>query len=253
MKRTGKNKRNVKRIVINIILGLIIVISTFLYFRPPAYWLAKNLQDKGNNDIKIESPYKLSNKDDNKSTDAFNDGDYYEFTTQNLIDAQDADVGQSGKLIIPSAGISLPILQGIGGYNMFYGAGEQLSRQEVAPGGKGNYILASHYTDVPGLLFTELASTKVGGIVQVADYENVYTYRVTNLQKINVNDTAVLQQPEDKDAHNITIYTCTYYNSPWRYVVTGKLESTIKFNKLNKDTKTAFQGWINKVNASQGI
>lgn len=228
-----------KKIVINVLLIITFVVSLALYFAPPKMWIMKSNQER---------PYKVVKSEDINPTVA-DDTDQKEATFENVMEARKHQTNAVGKVIIPQAnvGISLPILQGIGYYNMLAGAGEQMPRSVVGPGGNGNYILASHYTPWANILFTNLGKTKVGSMVYVADTENVYVYQVDNVILTTISHREFLDQPEDKDTKMITLYTCQYYGSPKRWVVQGKLVAKTPLNEIDTETKNAFADWLSAI------
>lgn len=217
----------------NVILLIILFLSIFCFFFPPKLWVMKSNQKK---DYKIT---KVTNKDIDNSNQK-------EATLENVIEANKINPNAVGKLVIPQkdVGISLPILQGIGYYNMLIGAGEQLSRSVVGPGGIGNYILASHHTPWKNILFTNLSNVKVNSNIYVADNEYVYIYQVNTVVLTTVNHNEYLDQPTDPETRMITLYTCQEYGSPNRWVVQGKLIAKKSIDNLDKDTKVAFADWL---------
>lgn len=202
-------------------------------------WIMKANQDK---------PYTVVKSED-INTQVADDTDPQEATFENVMKARQMKTNAVGKVIIPQAdvGISLPILQGIGYYNMLVGAGEQMPRSVVAPGGNGNYILASHYTPWSNILFTNLSKTKVGSMVYVADTENVYVYQVNNVVLTTVNHNEFLDQPSDKDKKMITLYTCLSYGSTKRWVVQGDLVAKTPLSEIDTETKNAFADWLSAI------
>lgn len=214
--------------------GAVIILSTFFYFFPPRMWFMRHVQQRDLN-ISINATF---NNDDPKDP-----------TIENLIKARYEEVGMSGQIVIPQSdvAINLPILEGVGYYNMLIGAGEQLSRSDVKMGGKGNYILASHKADWDGILFSNLRHTKVGSTIWVADEENVYVYTVNKSFETTIHGVEVLDQPSDPEKRIITLYTCKEYNSIYRYVVQGELTDTIPIDEINEETKIAFDRWLTKL------
>ena len=218
--------------IVNALLLIILFLSVVCFFFPPKLWIMKSNQMK---DIHIA-----------KTVSQVDNSNQKEATLENVIEANKINLNAIGKLVIPQKGveISLPILQGIGYYNMLIGAGEQLSRSEVTPGGKGNYILASHHTPWKGLLFTNLSNVKVNSNVYVADKEYIYVYQVNNAVLTTINHNEYLDQPTDSETKMITLYTCQEYGSPNRWVVQGKLIAKKSIDNLDKDTKVAFADWL---------
>lgn len=231
-----------KRIInwsLSIIITLGILISIFLYFNPPTKLALNDLQ------AKVELPYVEEYVDETTMND-----NQMEVSWENIQQASYEDIGASGQLVIPQPGveISLPIVQGIGYYNMFLGAGEQMHRSIVKPGDNGNYILASHLTVWANYLFTNLPNMEVGSNIYVADKDNIYIYKTNLVILTSVNNTEYLDQPEDQTKKMITLYTCEDYGSPNRWVIQGELIETIPIDKIDNDTKVAFDYWLTLIN-----
>lgn len=228
-----QKKSNLLKNILAIFIVLIIGISTFLYFNPPAKILLSN-------DKLYDLPL------DNNISDDGNNDNPLDASPENILKAQYEDVGAVGHIVIPqqNVAISLPILSGIGNYNMLVGAGEQMSRDVVKPGGNGNYILASHHTEWQDLLFTNLSKINLGSDIYIADEYNIYVYRVHNTTKTHINNTTYLDQPTDPNIKMITLYTCEYYGSSNRWIVQGELISTIPIDNIDNDTKVAFDYWL---------
>lgn len=218
--------------IVNALLLIILFLSLVCFFFPPKQWIMKHNQQKD---------YKIT-----RVVDKIDNSNQKDATLENVIEASKIDPNAIGKLVIPQegVGISLPILQGIGYYNMLIGAGEQLSRSEVAPGGKGNYILASHHTPWADILFTNLSNVQVNSNIYVADDQYVYVYQVNTVVLTTINHNEYLDQPTDPETKMITLYTCEEYGSPNRWVVQGTLITKKSINNLDKDTKVAFADWL---------
>ena len=228
-----QKKSNLLKNILAIFIILIIGISTFLYFNPPAKILLSN-----------DKVYDLPS--DTDTSDDGNNDNPLDASPENILKAQYEDIGAVGQIVIPqqNVAISLPILSGIGNYNMLVGAGEQMSRDVVKPGGTGNYILASHHTEWQDLLFTNLSKINLGSDIYIADKQNIYVYRVHNTIKTHISNTTYLDQPTDSTIKMITLYTCEYYGSSNRWVVQGELISTIPIDNIDNDTKVAFDYWL---------
>lgn len=228
-----QKKSNLLKNILAIFIILIIGVSTFLYFNPPAKIL---LSDDKLYDLPLDTDISDDGNNDNP----------LDASPENILKAQYEDVGAVGQIVIPqqNVAISLPILSGIGNYNMLVGAGEQMSRDVVKPGGNGNYILASHHTEWQDLLFTNLSKINLGSDIYIADENNIYVYRVHNTTKTHINNTTYLDQPTDPNIKMITLYTCEYYGSSNRWIVQGELISTIPIDNIDNDTKVAFDYWL---------
>lgn len=108
---------------------------------------------------------------------------------------QSRNLRPEGEIAIPSSGINLNIYEGINNAHLMLGAGEQMPRAVVKNGGPGNYILASHRA-MNGWLFSNLNQSRVGSYIYTTDAVNVYQYKIDDVEEVSVNDSKVLEQPQ---------------------------------------------------------
>lgn len=139
-----------------------------------------------------------------------------------------------GGIAIPELGLYLPILQGVGGANLYYGAGTMKEGQVM---GQGNYSLASHhvfntYGD-SNLLFSPLAHAKEGQLVYLTDGNKVYVYKISSVQIVDPSASYVIDDVEGKTL--VTLVTCTDAEARQRTIVQGELVSTESYNDSNKN------------------
>lgn len=96
----------------------------------------------------------------------------------------------------------------------------------VMPGEKGNCAFAGHRNFDTGEFFLKLDRLSEGDDIIIKDHDNTYTYKVTKNLTIAPEDTYILQSENEEDA-TVTLITCTY-DGVNRFVVQGKLDSTVK-------------------------
>ena len=108
-----------------------------------------------------------------------------------------------GALIIPTLDKTIAIMDGVGGNNMYRGAGEQFKDAEM---GVGNYVLSSHRM-YDGSLFNHLEDVQIGDYMYITDYSRVYKYEVI----VSDNNTETTQTELLKDTVEpiLTTYGCT--------------------------------------------
>lgn len=108
-----------------------------------------------------------------------------------------------GALIIPTLDKTIAIMDGVGGNNMYRGAGEQFKDAEM---GVGNYVLSSHRM-YDGSLFNHLEDVQIGDYMYITDYSRVYKYEVI----VSDNNTETTQTELLKDTLEpiLTTYGCT--------------------------------------------
>ena len=137
--KSKKNKR--KRLVINIIAGLLIIISLALIFNSKIrdiflVWNTNNYQVSQVTKENIDENLKVEGNFDFDSVKAISS----EAVLASQWNAQKLPV--IGGIAIPEVEINLPIFKGLDNVNLFFGAGTMKPDQKM---GEGNYSLASHH------------------------------------------------------------------------------------------------------------
>lgn len=127
-----------------------------------------------------------------------------------------------GEIAIPELAINLPILHGISDHNLLVGAATMTDGQVM---GKGNYSLASHYSDAADetLLFSPLRKAEKGMAIYLTDLDRVYTYQIT---EIFVVDPSAVHVLDETGEDVITLVTCEDLAATHRRIVRGKLINT---------------------------
>lgn len=97
------------------------------------------------------------------------------------------------------------------------------------PGQKGNSVIIGHrYAKLPPDkdTFFNLDKVKIGDRITVEQYNNSFTYIVTDTKVVEKNDISVLQNYND---YRITLITCTpLWTADQRLVIIGKLDKLYK-------------------------
>lgn len=78
---------------------------------------------------------------------------------------------------IPALGLALPIFKGANQYTLSLGAATYF--YEDAEMGKGNYVLAGHNMEMPGVLFSDIQKLSLGEVMDLVSNDGVYRYKVT--------------------------------------------------------------------------
>lgn len=108
-----------------------------------------------------------------------------------------------GSIAVPSVGMQLPIVKGVGNVSLAVGAGTMKPHQKL---GKGNYALAGHYFEEKDILFSPLYNAKVGDTIFLSDLTNVYEYKLTTKEIISATDVFVIDDIPEKTI--LTLITC---------------------------------------------
>ncbi|GIM30250.1 sortase [Clostridium polyendosporum] len=123
-----------------------------------------------------------------------------------------------GELIIESASIHYPVIQGDRDVDLLNGIAHSDSSR--FPGENGNVVLAGHSETV----FKNLGKVKKDDSIIFNTSYGKYVYKVSEIKIVEANDRTVTI-PSDKE--KLTIYTCYPFNTigipPQRYIVIGEL------------------------------
>ncbi|EOS7807806.1 class A sortase [Enterococcus hirae] len=140
-----------------------------------------------------------------------------------------------GQIQIPSIGCQLPIYKGATQYTLSLGAATYF--YEDAEMGKGNYILAGHNMEVPGVLFSDIQKLSLGEVMDLISNDSIYRYQVTRkfivpdyFKLINgvPEENSFLSLPKKGEKPLLTLFTCVYTaQGKERYVVQGELQQQL--------------------------
>ncbi|MDR0199902.1 MAG: class A sortase [Streptococcaceae bacterium] len=142
-----------------------------------------------------------------------------------------------GGVAIPSIGINLPMFRGFGpnGLALYYGAGTMKTDQRL---GEGNFALASH--NVLGqadALFTPLERATVGMMIYVTEKQDIYEYKIREIQKVAPHEGHVIRDIEGKQL--ITLVTC-FDGDRQRIIVRGEFIQKRAFTEATPRLLEAF-------------
>mgnify|MGYP000873477958 CR=1 FL=1 len=234
--KSKKNKR--KRLVINIIAGLLIIISLALIFNSKIrdiflVWNTNNYQVSQVTKENIDENLKVEGNFDFDSVKAISS----EAVLASQWNAQKLPV--IGGIAVPEVEINLPIFKGLDNVNLFFGAGTMKPDQKM---GEGNYSLASHHIftaeNASQMLFSPLVNAKAGMKIYLTDKEKVYTYEITSVTLVEPTAVEVL----DETGENIiTLVTCNDLSATKRRIVRGKLISVQNTSDVSQDVASYFE------------
>ena len=230
-----KNLFKSKRLLVTITVALIgIICSSIVIFnivsRPPAEKInnayvkpAKKLQHKSISQVqkKIKTPKAFTNTA--ASHNAVSNQSMSELL-ENRATALKAGMQnhQAGYVRIPSVSITERIYQGTNSYTLSLGATTYFNNEVM---GQGNYVLAGHNMDVPGVLFSNLVNVKKGSLVYLIDSAHSYKYRIDTVKEISKKirkddpNSLFYQSPSHP---TVTLFTCNATGS-MRIVAHGHL------------------------------
>ena len=122
--------------------------------------------------------------------------------------------------------LALPIFKGANQYTLSLGAATYF--YEDAEMGKGNYVLAGHNMEMPGVLFSDIQKLSLGEVMDLVSNDGVYRYKVTRKFIVpgyfklidGVPEENFLSLPKKGEKPLLTLFTCVYTSQgKERYVV----------------------------------
>ncbi|MDM8213495.1 class A sortase [Enterococcus hirae] len=228
-------KAKKKRRLSNLLILLLLLLGLGLVFNQQIkYWL---MERRGDN-LTIAHYSKKDLKKNNQKKANFDVDSVEPISTKAVLEAQlrSRNFAVIGGVAVPSVGINLPIFKGLDNTALLYGAGTVTKDQKM---GEGNYSLASHRADRPGLLFTPLEGVKDGDKIYLTDLENMYTYTVYNKVRVQPDQGQYLDVVPDKKI--VTLITCGEIEGYTRIVVQGELSDTQPVEKASAASLAAFK------------
>lgn len=157
------------------------------------------------------------------------------FTRQKFLDyrrqAFDRNVDQypNGYLVIKRPGIRLPIYDRSNNWTLALGVGKSYYLDSQM--GQGNYVVAGHNMEMPGVLLSNLYQVQRGDRMIISDSKYTYQYQVKTKSKVSpsvtlINGKAVAgsayYMPKEDEKPLLTVYTCSDGGAD-RLVVQGEL------------------------------
>lgn len=157
-----------------------------------------------------------------------------------------------GRLQLPDVGIDLPVLAGLANINLVTGGSTYRMNQRL---GQGNYVLLAH--SIYGneeVLFQPLANTRIGELIYITDFIDVYIYQVTKNKVIRDTQVEVIEEREAGEMPIITLIRCEgNIGTVYRRVVQGELVSREPLDAESMETFTLIQEQSNeRANATGG-
>jgi sortase A len=198
---SGVSKR-LKRILINTLIGVLLVVGLILIFNEPI----KNWAIKEMGQQRIEQvTAKQVTKNEKKKTNY----NYKKIKSLGAKEVAHAATNQGnlpiiGKLSIPSVGMRLPVVKGLSNDALSVGGATMKSDQTM---GKGNYALAGHYMLNDGTnLFSPLDRIRIGDSIYLTNLKKVYQYQVNWKQVVDPTATYLVNDVAGKKI--VTLITC---------------------------------------------
>lgn len=240
-----KKKRKKKRIFINSLVVFLFLIGMALVFNQS---IRNLLISRNTNFYQINKVSSKSIKE-NSNVKAKFDFDSIKPVSLNRVvwsNINKQPMPVIGEVAVPGVGINLPIFKGLTNDNVSYGAGTMKENQTM---GRGNYALASHnvsgFNNNTDLLFTPLEHAKKGTEIYITDKENIYQYRVDNVEVVSPEHTEVIEDHIGKT--EITLVTCADSKAKSRIIVHGLLEKQLKYSKITMRVEDAFSKAYNQI------
>ncbi len=107
-------------------------------------------------------------------------------------------------------------------------------QKEATEMSKGNYVLAGHNMEMPGVLFSDIQKLSLGEVMDLVSNDGVYRYKVTRKFIVPEYFKLIDGIPEENsflsllkkgEKSLLTLFTCVYTSQgKERYVVQGELQ-----------------------------
>ena len=196
-------------IILSIIGAILVAVSLFLSFK------SKSIQDN------LIKEYEGKIKEDNLNEIAEDNEIITEKSqkqTSNTYKNNNSatnNLGTIAILKISSINLKAPIVNGEENLNYV------VAKYKNSPnfGENGNTILAAH-NNMKGSIFKNLYKVKIGDIVEVKKENEVFKYKITQIEIVEPNDPSLLSQ--DLNKKEITLITCTN-RAKQRLILKGEL------------------------------
>lgn len=123
-----------------------------------------------------------------------------------------------GKIVIPSIGLTAPIIEGTTEDELSKGVGHYIG--SVLPGEWDNSVLAAHRDSV----FKDLDQVKIGDKVIIETTVGTFTYKITEQKIVDEDDRTIIVPYDDPVLTLVTCYPFDFVGpAPERYILFGEL------------------------------
>lgn len=196
------------------------------------YFEIKNKEIESNINESLNVLNDLSHEDIKKNISKEGEYDYSAIDNIDLsniekINKEEIKSLASGRLIIPSVNINLPIFNGITNKTLSNGVGIMQANSKM---GEGNFALAGHYSRRKNNLLNRLADAEIGSKIQVTDNHRIYEYIIYDTKTVEPTETEWIK---DEVAYEhgkpiLSLMNCNYKNGKntgYRYFVFAELSS----------------------------
>lgn len=230
-----KRKSRKKNWIINILLLLLLLIGLALVFNTQ---IRNFLIQKNGDSYSLNNVTRQEIEKNEKADTTFDFGAVESLSTEAVLRAQfeNKNLPVVGAVALPSVKINLPIFRGLDNIVLLTGAGTMKPDQEM---GKGNYALASHRVQDMVSLFSPLEYAQIGETIYITDLSNVYTYKITYVDKVDPSRVDLIEDVPDKKM--ITLITCGDMYAKTRIAVQGELSEVTPADKATPEMMKAFQ------------
>ncbi|EEI19792.1 sortase family protein [Lentilactobacillus buchneri ATCC 11577] len=233
-----KHEKNLlKKSIINIIFGLLVIVALVLIFNRPI----KNKVIGSYQPKVTRQEVAATNRRTQKKSKRHQQNVSYNFKKVKSLDFETAlrsrlnsqQIEQAGQILIPKSGIHLPIGLGVSNSTLALAAGTMRANQKM---GRGNYPLAGHHMVNRKILFGPLYfKTRVGQTIYLTDMNRVYQYQVYQRAFIAATRVDVIKQTKKPI---VTLVTCDA-TGKGRLLIRGRLVKTFKLRDATQKIKRA--------------
>ncbi|PWF99312.1 class A sortase [Levilactobacillus bambusae] len=228
-----KKTHRVRRLLTQIGLGLVILISLGLIFNEQIKdWMITSYQPKVTQ-ASVKQGHQQPADYDFKAVKSL------DFSTVAKARWNSNHLAIVGELLIPDDDVHLPIGQGVSNDTLALAAGTMRSNQQM---GTGNYALAGHHMTSKTILFSPLYwKARVGQTIYLSDQHNVYEYKMTVRKFIPATDVQVVDQTKKP---MITLITCDATGAN-RLMIRGSYVRKMAYKNAPSQVKKEFAAKFN--------
>lgn len=147
----------------------------------------------------------------------------------------------AAELHIPSLDIALAIFNSASNTNLLAGAGLLFADRHMED---TNFVITGHRVQGKGVLLHSLMDAELGKSIYVTDKENIYVYRIVDMQEKDTSALYMLDESRNEDyavSSIISIMTCYQGRSSSRWFVIGALEEVIPYDEALLSREYSFE------------
>lgn len=233
-----RETRGKKKIGLNLLWGILLVIGLLLVFSDPIKnWLVA--MDSENLTINAMDATTIEKNQQKKASFEFEEVQLLDLETVALARFNSDQINVIGGISIPSVNLNLPIGKGTSEYTLALTAGTMKENQIME---ERNYALAGHHMKRSDLLFSPLYKVELGDTIYLTDLKSVYEYEVIEQRTIEATKVSVLDDIPGETT--LTLITCDD-DGVTRLLTKAEFINKVPVEKASAEMTEAFDLKIN--------